>query len=216
MNPSRPDELLSDIGHRMSRLGTAMSVRARIVILALIPVAGLGIIGAAYLSGERAADAAFQSVRNSSVLAGASNEFRAAVVDMRVTAQVFATRPNRALIDEFSGAHAAALASLDVIESSIRTASVHIGDLRENVSMLKLRFDKLLREQELLGFGESSGIEGTMRTTASAVERILNQEMAGLGSLDAKSLLASLSTLRRYESEYRLNRTTYLQVWFFS
>ena len=216
MKSSRPNELLSDIGHRMSRLGTAMSVRARIVVLALIPVAGLGIIGAAYLSGEREVDAAFQSVRNSAVLAGASNEFRVALVDMRVTAQVFASRPNRALIDDFEAAHNAALASLDVIERSIQRPELHIGQLRENVSALKVYFDKLLGEQELLGFGESGGIEGAIRTTASAVERVINQEMAGLSNLDAKSLLASLSTMRRYESEYRLNRTTYLQIWFFN
>jgi methyl-accepting chemotaxis protein len=139
-----------------------------------------------------------------------------ALVDMRVTAQIFASRPNRALIDDFEEAHNSALASLDVIEHSIRTPGANIAELRESASGLKARFDKLLGEQELLGFGESGGIEGTMRVTASAVERIINQEMTGLSNIDSKSLLASLSTLRRYESEYRLNRTTYLQVWFFS
>ena len=216
MSFARPNGPLAATGRRMLRLGSRMSVRARIVALALIPVGGLAIIGAAYLSGEREVDAAFQSVRNASVLAGASSEFRVALVDMRVTAQVFASRPNRALIDDFEEAHKSALASLDVIERSIRTLGTNIPELRENVSELKVRFDKLLGEQELLGFGESGGIEGAMRVTSSTVERIINQEMTGLSDLDSKSLLASLSTLRRYESEYRLNRTTYLQVWFFS
>src|SRR5690606_29303261 len=112
-------EWLTRAGAGVSRFGMAMSVRARIVVLALIPVVGLGLIGLAYLSSERAVDDAFRSVRNSSALAGASNEFRVALVDMRVTAQVFASRPTRALVDEFANAHRAAVASLDAIEQSI-------------------------------------------------------------------------------------------------
>jgi len=216
MELSRVSEPLSHMGNRLARLSTAISVRSRIIALAFIPVVGLGIIALAYWSGERQADAAFQSVRNSSVLAGASNEFRVALVDMRVTAQVFATRPTRALIDDFIEAHLLAQRSLGVIESTIGQSSIDIPQLRENLSIIKTRFDSLIREQELLGFADTSGIEGAMRVAGSAVERIINQDMSSLPELQSKSLLASLSTMRRYEAEYRLNRTTYLQVWFFN
>jgi methyl-accepting chemotaxis protein len=216
MNVSRLTDAMRRAGDRLLRFGSRLSVRARIVALALIPVAGLPIIGAAYVSGERAVDSAFQSVRNSSVLAGASYEFRIALVDMRVTAQVFATRPARALIDDFRNAHAAALASLDIIEKTAHTRAFHIGQLRESVEVLKSHFDRLMREQELLGFSESEGVEGAIRTHATAVERIINQQMLWIDELDAKRLLASLSTMRRYETEYRLNRITYLQVYFFN
>ena len=216
MELSRVSEPLSHMGNRLARLSTAISVRSRIIALAFIPVVGLGIIALAYWSGERQADAAFQSVRNSAVLAGASNEFRVALVDMRVTAQVFATRPTRALIDDFIEAHLLAQRSLGVIESTIGQSSIDILQLRENLSIIKTRFDSLIREQELLGFADTSGIEGAMRVAGSAVERIINQDMSSLPELQSKSLLASLSTMRRYEAEYRLNRTTYLQVWFFN
>jgi len=211
-----PRDMFPRSGSWFSRLVKGMSVRARIVLLALIPVVGLGVIGAAYLSGERAVDDAFRAVRNSSVLTSASSDFRVALVDMRVTAQVFAQRPTRALIDEFESANKAAMASLDVIEHSLDTKGIDIIQLRDSVAGLKRYFDTLLREQELLGFGETSGIEGVLRTNATAVERVINQEIPQLSELDSMRLLASLSTMRRYESEYRLNRTTYLQVWFFS
>jgi hypothetical protein len=77
------------------------------------------------------------------VLAGASNEFRVALVDMRVTAQVFASRPNRALIEELAQAHNFALASLDVIELSLRSPDIHIEQLRENPSALKSHFGQV-------------------------------------------------------------------------
>lgn len=216
MNFASPRDKFSRAGSWFSRFGQGMSVRARIVLLALIPVIGLGVIGAAYLSGERAVEDAFRSVRNSSVLTRASSDFRVALVDMRVTAQVFAQRPTRALIDDYENANKAALASLDVIEQSIHSKEINIDQLRESVARLKQHFATLLREQELLGFGETSGIEGALRTNATAVERLINQEIPQLSELDSMRLLASLSTMRRYESEYRLNRTTYLQVWFFA
>jgi len=216
MDFSRVSEPLSHLGNRLMRWSTAISVRGRIIALAFIPVVGLGIIALAYGSGERQADAAFQSVRNSSLLAGASNEFRVALVDMRVTAQVFATRPTRALIDDFMEAHRSAERSLAVIEGAIGKSNVHIPQLRENLATIKSRFDSLLNEQELLGFADTAGIEGAMRLAGTAVERIINQDMSSLPELHSKSLLASLSAMRRYEAEYRLNRTTYLQVWFHS
>ncbi|HEX5777550.1 MAG TPA: methyl-accepting chemotaxis protein [Xanthobacteraceae bacterium] len=216
MQFASPRDMFPRAGSWFSYLGQGISVRGRIVLLALIPVIGLGVIGAAYLSGERAVENAFRSVRNSSVLTRASSDFRVALVDMRVTAQVFAQRPTRALIDDFEDANKAALASLDVIEQSIHSKEIHIDQLRESVAGLNRHFDALLREQELLGFGETSGIEGILRTNATAVERVINQEIPQLSELDSMRLLASLSTMRRYESEYRLNRTTYLQVWFFA
>ncbi len=216
MSFSRRDDWVSLAGAGLSRLGKSMSVRARILALVLLPVIGLGLIGIAYLSGERAVDGAFRSVQNSSVLAGAANEFRAALIDMRVTAQLFAARPTRVLIDDFEKAHQSAAANLYLIEKSIGRADERVAQLRDGMSVLKSHFDQLVQSQEQLGFGESSGIEGEMRANASAVERIINQEMGQLAELDSKTLFASLSAMRRFESEYRLSRTTYLQVWFFS
>jgi methyl-accepting chemotaxis protein len=210
-----PRDTSPRFGSWLSRRFKGMSVRAKIILLAIIPVVGLGVIGAAYLSGERAVDEAFRAVRNSSVLTSASGDFRVALVDMRVIAQVFAQRPTRALVEEFAAANKAARASLDVIEQSMQAKGIDIGQLHDSVSGLRRHFENLLREQELLGFGETSGIEGALRVSASAVERVINQEIPQLSNLDSMRLLASLSTMRRYESEYRLNRTTYLQASFF-
>jgi len=201
---------------RLSRIGTAISVRARVAALVLIPFIALGLMGAAYLAGEREIDRAFQSVRNSAALAGASSDFRVALADMRAAAQLFGVRPSRDLIESFERAYASSQKSLDVIERAVPAEQVHIGQLREGVSVIKSRFDALIGEQEMLGLSESGGVEGAMRTSAAAVERIINQDMSWLGELDAKSLLGSLSTMRRYEAEYRLSRTTYLQIWFFN
>jgi methyl-accepting chemotaxis protein len=54
------------------RLSTSISVRARIVAIALIPVAGMCLIGLAYMAGEREVAAAFERVTRASALADAS------------------------------------------------------------------------------------------------------------------------------------------------
>jgi methyl-accepting chemotaxis protein len=216
MNLSGFPDQFARASYRLARFSTALSVRTRMIALALIPFIGLGVIGVAYLSGERETDRAFQSVRNSSRLESASNELRVALSNMRVAAQVFGARPNRALSEEYRDAHAAALRSLDVIEELSGASQIHFGQLRESVELLKRHFDNLVKEQELLGFGEEAGVEGAMRSTAAAIERLINRDMSVFSELDAKSLLVSLLTMRRFEAEYRLARITYLQVWFFA
>jgi methyl-accepting chemotaxis protein len=201
---------------RLGQLTSAISVRARVAILALIPIIGLALIGAAYLSGEREIARAFQSVRDASALAGASNDFRIGLVDMRVAAQVFAAQPNRLLIHDFETAHEAAEKSLVVIKGALPAETNSVAYLREGIATIKKRFVTLIAEHEMLGFGGAGGVEGEMRSSASAIERIINQDMSWLGEIEAKTLLASLLTMRRYEAEYRLARTTYLQIWFFN
>lgn len=216
MIPSRLGDTLSRFSRRLANAGSAISVRARVTALVLIPVFGLVFIGFAYLTGEREIDRAFQSVRNSSSLATASNEFRIGLVDMRVAAQSFAARPRRELIDDFETAHSSAQQSLQIIEEAVPASRLDIAQLREGLSMLETRFSQLVSEQEMLGYSDTGGVEGAMQSNASTVERIIHQGMSWLGELDAKSLLASLLTMRRYEAEYRLSRTTYLQLWFFN
>src|ERR1700676_5739323 len=69
----------SQLGALPSRLGSILrrplyliSVRARIVALAFIPVIGFAVVGLAYLAGEQEIEAAFDSVKTSSALANAS------------------------------------------------------------------------------------------------------------------------------------------------
>ncbi len=54
-----------------------------------------------------------------------------------------------------------------------------------------------------------------MTKAAAAVERIIHDDMSWMSEADAHKLLVSLLTMRRYEAEYRLNRSTLMQTMFF-
>ena len=84
-------------------LGT-LSVRARIVVLALIPVIGFLANGITYVSGEGEVGHSFATANRSRELADASRDFKIAVAAMRIAAKDFTVSPHGALVDEFRAA----------------------------------------------------------------------------------------------------------------
>src|SRR5262245_22040814 len=140
------------------RLVTRLSVRARIVGLAIIPVIGFMANVAAFVFGEAEVTASFEHGRRATDLANASQEFKAALSSMRIYARDFGARPNEQLIKAFGESHAAALRSLAAIDIRL--------DVREKQNLIPLRtrlnevignFGELARSQEQLGFTESDG-----------------------------------------------------------
>jgi hypothetical protein len=82
------------------------------------------------------------------------------------------------------------------------------GQLEE----IAAQFDDLARHQKILGFTDSEGIRNGMTKAAASVERIIHNDMSWASEGDAHKLLVSLLTMRRYEAEYRLTRSTLMQT----
>src|SRR4051794_31249642 len=98
-----------------SRFSTDLSVRARLIVLSLIPVVGFAAIALAYLSSERAVDGAFGSVQQSARLADASRAFKEALTTMQMRAKEFVAQPQPGLAARFADARDAAMESLKVL-----------------------------------------------------------------------------------------------------
>lgn len=217
MDFSRLFKLASHYTSRATRLTTALSVRARIIAIAVIPVAGLSVIGLAYFAGERAVDAAFEGARKSSVLADASRELRTGLFEMRVAAREFAGKPSEDHIKLFNNGFEMASRSLETIEKNISSGyDINIPELKIKASVLKDNFEQLLKEQKTLGWTADEGIQGKLRDSAVAVERIINLDMSWLQEVEAKRLLMSLLVMRRYETEYRGDRASFIEVAFYA
>jgi methyl-accepting chemotaxis protein len=92
-----------------------MSVRSRIIVLALIPVVGFLANGMTYVSGEEEVGQSFKTVNRAHELAEASREFKIAIAAMRIAAKDFAVSPHGTLIDTFIQSHESANADLNVI-----------------------------------------------------------------------------------------------------
>src|SRR3972149_4692015 len=153
--PARPEPasmrliLLTTPFKRLSRLLTLFSVRTRIVVLALIPVAGFIANGLTYVAGESAVGTAFQSVHKSAVLSDASRDFKIAIAAMRIAAKDFAVSPHAMLIGAFEQSQQEANKSPDTIEATI--GGVHTDEikvLRGELTQLKKYFDQVVAEQK--------------------------------------------------------------------
>jgi methyl-accepting chemotaxis protein len=199
-----------------NRLISNVSVRTRIAVLALIPVAGFFVNGVAFTTGESETENAFGIVKNAAALSDASREFRRALTAMGVLTREFAAQPSQDLVKEFEEAHAAALRTLDTIQNSVRQSiKAKLGPLREELGDIAQQYAGLVANQKILGFTETDGIRDRMTKTAAAVERIIHEDMSWLTESDQQKLLISLLTMRRYETEYRLTRGTILRIEFF-
>jgi methyl-accepting chemotaxis protein len=193
------------------------SVRARIVTIALIPVAGFIANGIAFTVGDREVEHAFRSVKQANAVAVASREFKAAVNHMRWSARDFVQHPDNRLIKAFDSAYRAALDNLATVQAANvanHRKNADIVTLRATVDKTKSNFDKLVKEQELLGFTEDEGIRNRLRDAANAVERMSREDLSWLPEADVRQVLRSLLTMRSYESDYRLDPSDSLQTLF--
>ena len=199
------------------RFVTWFSVRTRIVALAMIPVVGFLANGIAYMVGETEVSGAFNSVKQAAALADAGQEFKDALAAIRISTRDFATRPGEDRIQSFEASYQRANKSLVAIEQTLPASErQEILGLRLRLGAVKTNFDSLVKEQNILGFTDEVGLRHAIRDAALSVERIIHEDMSWMGENDSQKLMVALVTMRRYESEYRLNRTELDEQMFFT
>jgi methyl-accepting chemotaxis protein len=170
----------------LTRMLASFSVRTRIVLLALIPVAGFVANGFTYTSGEGDVGRTFDTFTRSAALADASRDFKSAVASMRIVVKDFNVKPSDSLVAGFEYAYAVALRNLDTIEASVDKGHAEsIAGMSQDLNALREAFNNLVREQNTLGFDESSGLRRQLQVAGNAVERIINDNMSGLPEADA-------------------------------
>jgi len=184
----------------------SLSVRTRIIVLAVIPVVGFLANGLTYVSGESDVGSAFQTVTRSARLADASRDFKSALAQVRIVVKDFSADPTTDLVAKFASAQLVAMKSLDTIAVAGRGPAAGIDDLSQAVLGLRDNFNELVRQQSILGFDEGSGLRGDLNATGNAVERIVNENMSWIAAADASKLMLALLQMRQHEADYRLNQ----------
>ena len=197
---------LPQIATLILRRMPALSVRARVFILAIIPVIGLGIIGVFFANGERNVAAAFDTVQNSSDLANATREFNGALSAMRVAVNDYVAGQDRTKKQGFYDHLGIALENLATIEKYAEKRDVKsLALLRGSLTTLRSNFEYLTKAKTDLGFEETQGIRGRFAEAAGKVEHLITGDAAKMSELDSLRLLAALSQLRRYEMEFMIS-----------
>ena len=147
----RPIELSLPF-NRLARMLASFSVRNRIVLLALIPVAGFVANGLSFTAGEGDVGRAFATVTHSTALADASRDFKSAVASMRIIVKDFSVSPDDNLVVSFEQAHSNALKALETLTASIDQNHIqNIEGLRKDLMSLRGNFNELIQEQKDTG-----------------------------------------------------------------
>src|SRR5579863_1183968 len=186
------------------KLGARISVRSRIVAIAVIPVVGFLANGVAFTSGETQVGKSFESATSAAALADASREFKSALAGMQMAAKDFVGQPSDKDISAFQAGHDLAAGSLDTIAASLDDAQREaLGAVRQTLGELRLNFDALTMEQQELGYTQADGTRKLLEDSGATVEHSISADMGWLSGADRTKLLVSLSNMRRYEAEYR-------------
>jgi len=197
---------------RFAALMPRLSVRVRIIVIALIPVFGFLFNALSYHAGESEIARAFASARRAAAVAEAGSEMKGATSIMMISAPEFVARPSQQLAQTFATAHRLAAGRLDAMVQSLGSEEADAADLlRSHLARVIARFDALVAEQQRLGYTRTDGIRARMQQAGEAVEAIINQDLLTVSDNDAKRLLASLHLMLRFEAEFRLGEQRYTQ-----
>jgi methyl-accepting chemotaxis protein len=200
----------------LRRLAGSVSVRARVIVLALIPVIGFAANGITYMMSERDVANAFETGDRASALADTSREFKIAIDGMRINVKDFVAAPETRLIDGFDASLATAFKALDQVQSSgAGVPQDTIDTLRQRLADLKKDFDQLVAAQKTLGFTDADGLRGQMSAIGNDIEQIINNDLSWVGGEDAQKLMILLLSMRHFEAQYRLSDTELSKTLFF-
>jgi methyl-accepting chemotaxis protein len=187
----------------------SVSVRTRIIGIALIPVIGFLANGVAFTTGQKDVTSAFGNVEAASTLSDASREFKIALVSMQFAATDFVAMPSGELVRNFGANHVLAASNFEKIAAA--TGALNEDDVnrvRQKLGELKLSFGYLADEQAELGFSEDQGTRKRLSEAAYGIEQAINDGMTWITQADREKLLLSLLTMRRQEAQYRLNQAS--------
>ncbi len=190
-----------------ARIFSRLSVRARIIVLGVIPIIGFLANGFAFLSGDGEVGRAFDSVNRNTVVSDASRDLKTGLLMMRAATVEFVAHPSDTEVQDFEDGQDMAMRSLDRIQSALPESERDmITPLRTTVRDLKTSFASLVHEQKSLGFTDMQGVTANLIAASDAIEKIIHDDLTWVAEVDSAKLLMSLLTLRRYEIEYRLTR----------
>src|SRR5580700_5026876 len=148
-----------------------LSVRARIIVLGVIPVIGFLANGIAFMVGDVEVGRAFDSVHRYSQVADASRDLKTGLLIMRAATTQYVARPSDKEVADFAGGQELAMKSLERIATMLGdSAQDVITPMRITVRDLKTSFESLVNEQKSLGYDDSHGITAEPTAASGAVE----------------------------------------------
>jgi methyl-accepting chemotaxis protein len=186
-----------------------LSVRGRVIALAVVPLIGFGAIGAAYMSGEQAVQTAFGETKAGLDLSNTSAALKTAVVTMRESAKDFVMSPGSTAQIQFENAHKAALERTKEIgeRDKSTTAKERLERISQDLSNVKDLFGRLAAAQEATGVNIVTGARGELHSAGRDFDKALEEASGMLTGEQFAGLRGSVLSMKVHEKELMLART---------
>ncbi len=182
----------------------SLSIRMRIALLALVPIAGVFAAGGAAWYGQKAAGSAFEAYEGFSGLATDAARVRAAVRDLRFAAVDYAERYTEAATTNFSRARMEAMLALGEARRKPQAASLG-SEIEQSLKQLGeagSAFDLVRVTIETLGKDDSSGLTGRMNESVKMLEEQARRVAQNFD--DGAGILEQVLQMRRHEKDFML------------
>jgi methyl-accepting chemotaxis protein len=187
----------------------ALSVRTRILIIAVIPIVGLiGLTGLTWWS-SRKTDSAITELSAANALVKSAYELRSALGAMDSTIELQALNESNNQRPVFDGQLARARKAAEAIGTSALSTIFPAEALQAGLaatSEVGAVFDRLAAIQDRMGRDPATGLNGELRRAIHNVEETL-RKLASVCCADTRNFEIAMLRLRRAEKDFMLRLT---------
>jgi methyl-accepting chemotaxis protein len=182
----------------------ALSIRLRIALLALVPIAGVLAAGGVSWYGQRTAAEAFEAYDAYAGLATDAAKVRQSVRDLRFAALDYAERYSTGAVVGFARARMEAMMALGQARRKPQAESL-AGDIDQSLKQLAeaaQAFELVKGTIETLGQDDTSGLTGRMNESVQQLETLSRRVAQNFD--DGAGILEQVLQMRRHEKDFML------------
>lgn len=187
-----------------SRLLSRLSIRIRIISIALIAAVGLTATGANFWVSDGKINAAYSQSNDYSEVARKARAITVAANQMRRIEKEFLLTRDDLITYDYDGASTFAVSSLQLMATDPVTenARTEIATASTALAVHKKAFDEMVATQMKLGLTLTSGLRGKMREAADQVVKVVNEAKAKNQWAILDALVVQLQTMQLLERDF--------------
>jgi methyl-accepting chemotaxis protein len=195
--PRRQSLLISGLGR--------LSIRARVVVLALIAITGLSAVAANFLYGRTRVDEAFTQANDFAEALGYARDVTINTLQMSRYEKDFLLQRDVDFTYDRDSFAQAARNSLDLIAATDKTGGDLAKKATEGLNRIKEDdeiFRDILQGQSKLGLDLNAGMAGELNDTAQKVREAVEQARVTWGGTGIDAFLVSFMNMRLHEKDF--------------
>jgi len=185
---------------------SGLSIRVRVILLALVATAGLSAIAADFFYSRHQMDAAFSASKQYTELAGLARNVMVNAMQMRSFEKDFLLTHDTILTYDHDSYAARTKVSLELVRNSAVAGDMgeRIDKAMQGVAENEAVFKQVVELQKKLGLGVSDGLSGKLNDAVDEVEYIVDQVRVDNLYVEIDPVLVQLQAMRLHERNYML------------